>query len=202
MMQYQKIIAVLMTFLILLNVSACARSIQDDLQSSSEEAHEEQSEIKETESVLPNSWKVEQFVIAGFDKDGPGDFGRQVSLSNEEQAELLQLLDIESWESCEGIEHGLSVCLTVADKELQHFLSVQDAGEEGSVILLLDQTSGERWLYRHLNRQQNRQSNWRLGCKQNKKHEVRKQGESTRKLSPCSFCVDFPNRKIKTFQIV
>ena len=59
-----------------------------------EEAHEEQSEIKETESVLPNSWKVEQFVIAGFDKDGPGDFGRQVSLSNEEQAELLHLLGI------------------------------------------------------------------------------------------------------------
>ena len=91
---------------------------------------------------------MEQFVIAGFDKDGPGDFGRQVSLSDEEQAELLQLLDIESWEACEGIEHGLSVCLTVADKELQHFLSVQDEGEEGSVILLLDQTSGERWLYR------------------------------------------------------
>lgn len=127
MMRYQKIIAVLMTFLVLLNVSACARSIQDD---------------------LPNSWKMEQFVIAGFDKDGPGDFGRQVSLSDEEQAELLQLLDIESWESCEGIEHGLSVCLTVADKELQYFLSVQDEGEEGSVILLLDQTSGERWLYR------------------------------------------------------
>lgn len=148
MMRYQKIIAVLMTFLVLLNVSACARSIQDDLQSSSEEAHEEQSEVKEAESVLPNSWKVEQFVIAGFDKDGPGDFGRQVSLSGEEQAELLQLLDIESWESCEGIEYRLSVCLTVADKELQHFLSVQDAGEEGSVILLLDQTSGERWLYR------------------------------------------------------
>lgn len=148
MMRYQKIIAVLMTFLVLLNVSACARSIQNDLQSSSEEAHEKQSEVKETESVLPNSWKVEQFVIAGFDKDGPGDFGRQVSLSDEEQAELLQLLDIESWESCEGIEHGLPVCLTVADKELQHFLSVQDAGEEGSVILLLDQTSGERWLYR------------------------------------------------------
>lgn len=145
MMRYQKIIAVLMTFLVLLNVSACARSIQDDLQSSSEEAHEEQSEIRD---VLPNSWKMEQFVIAGFDKDGPGDFGRQVSLSDEEQAELLQLLDIESWESCEGIEHELSVCLTVADKELQHFLSVQDAGEEGSVILLLDQTSGERWLYR------------------------------------------------------
>ena len=148
MMQYQKIIAVLMTFLILLNVSACARSIQDDLQSSSEEAHEEQSEAKEAKSVLPNSWKMEQFVIAGFDKDGPSDFGRQVSLSNKEQAELLQLLDIESWEACEGIEHGLSVCLTVADKELQHFLSVQDAGEEGSVILLLDQTSGKRWLYR------------------------------------------------------
>lgn len=170
-----------MTFLILLNVSACARSIQDDLQSSSEEAHEEQSEVKEAESVLPNSWKMDQY---------------------EEQAELLQLLDIESWEACEGIEHELSVCLTVADKELQHFLSVQDAGEEGSIILLLDQTSGERWLYRHLNRQQNRQSNWRLGCKQNKKHEVRKQGESTRKLSPCSFCMDFPDRKIKTFQIV
>lgn len=148
MMRYQKIIAVLMTFFVLLNVSACARSIQHDLQSSSEEAHEEQSEVKEAESVLPNSWKVEQFVIAGFDKDDPGDFGRQVSLSGEEQAELLQLLDIESWESCEGIEHGLSVCLTVADKELQHFLSVQDAGEGGSVILLLDQTSGERWLYR------------------------------------------------------
>ena len=146
MMRYQKIVSVLMTFLVLLNVSACARSIQDDLQSSSEEAHEEQSEAKEAKSVLPNSWKMEQFVIAGFDKDGPGDFGRQVSLS--EQAELLQLLDIESWESCEGIEHGLSVCLTVADKELQHFLSVQDEGEEGSVILLLDQTSGERWLYR------------------------------------------------------
>lgn len=145
MMRYQKIIAVLMTFLVLLNVSACARSIQDDLQSSLEETHEEQSEIKD---VLPNSWKVEQFVIVGFDKDGPGDFGRQVSLSDEEKAELLQLLDIESWEACEGIEHGLSVCLTVADKELQHFLSVQDAGEEGSVILLLDQTSGERWLYR------------------------------------------------------
>lgn len=121
MMRYQKIIAVLMTFLVLLNVSACARSIQDDLQSSSEEAHEEQSEIRD---VLPNSWKMEQFVIAGFDKDGPGDFGRQVSLSDEEQAELLQLLDIESWEACEGIEHELSVCLTVADKELQHFLSV------------------------------------------------------------------------------
>lgn len=148
MMRYQKIVSVLMTFLVLLNVSACARSIQDDLQSSSEEAHEEQSEAKEAKSVLPNSWKMEQFVIAGFDKDGPGDFGRQVSLSDEEQAELLQLLDIESWESCEGIEHGLSVCLTVADKELQHFLSVQDAGEEGSVILLLDQTSGKRWLYR------------------------------------------------------
>ncbi|MBS5138509.1 MAG: hypothetical protein KHY90_09035 [Clostridium sp.] len=149
MMRYQKIIAVLMTFLVLLNVSACARTgIQDDLQSSSEEVHEEQSEVKEAESVLPNSWKMDQFVIAGFDKDGPGDFGRQVSLSDEEQAELLQLLDIESWESCEGIEHGLSVCLTVADKELQHFLSVQDAGEEGSVILLLDQTSDERWLYR------------------------------------------------------
>lgn len=136
-----------MTFLILLNVSACARSIQDDLQSSSEEAHEEQSEVKEAESVLPNSWKMDQY---------------------EEQAELLQLLDIESWEACEGIEHELSVCLTVADKELQHFLSVQDAGEEGSVILLLDQTSGERWLYRHLNRQQNRQSNWRLGSKTKK----------------------------------
>lgn len=143
-----KIIAVLMTFLILLNVSACARSIQDDLQSSSEETHEEQSEVKEAKSVLPNSWKMEQFVIAGFDKDGPDDFGRQVSLSGEEQAELLLLLDIESWEACEGIEHELSVCLTVADKELQHFLSVRDAGEEGSVILLLDQTSGERWLYR------------------------------------------------------
>lgn len=147
-MQYQKIVVVLMTFLVLLNVSACTRSIQDDLQSSSEKVHEEQSEAKEAKSVLPNSWKMEQFVIAGFDKDGPSDFGRQVSLSNKEQAELLQLLDIESWESCEGIEHGLSVCLTVADKELQHFLSVQDAGEEGSVILLLDQTSGERWLYR------------------------------------------------------
>mgnify|MGYP000327944699 CR=1 FL=1 len=58
MMRYQKIIAVLMTFLVLLNVSACARSVQDDLQSSSEEAHEEQSEIKETESILPNSWKL------------------------------------------------------------------------------------------------------------------------------------------------
>ena len=112
MMRYQKIVSVLMTFLVLLNVSACARSIQDDLQSSSEEAHEEQSEVKEAKSVLPNSWKMEQFVIAGFDKDGPGDFGRQVSLSDEEQAELLQLLDIESWEACEGIEHGLSVCLT------------------------------------------------------------------------------------------
>ena len=76
MMRYQKIVAVLMTFLVLLNVSACARSIQDDLQSSSEEAHEEQSEVKEAKSVLPNSWKMEQFVIAGFDKDGPGDFGR------------------------------------------------------------------------------------------------------------------------------
>ena len=67
MMRYQKIVAVLMTFLVLLNVSACARSIQDDLQSSSEETHEEQSEVKEAKSVLPNSWKMEQFVIAVFD---------------------------------------------------------------------------------------------------------------------------------------
>ena len=43
-----------MTFLILLNVSACTRSIQDDLQSSSEEVNEEQSEAKEAKTVLPN----------------------------------------------------------------------------------------------------------------------------------------------------
>lgn len=58
MMRYQKIVSVLMTFLVLLNVSACARSIQDDLQSSSEEAHEEQSEAKEAKSILqiPGRW--------------------------------------------------------------------------------------------------------------------------------------------------
>ena len=59
MMRYQKIVAVLMTFLVLLNVSACARTgIQDDLQSSRKKRMRNKVKLKKQNLFcqIPGRW--------------------------------------------------------------------------------------------------------------------------------------------------
>lgn len=96
---------------------------------------------------LSNSWQTEDFVIAGFSKDGPGDFGYQARLTSEEQKQLSSLLQTDSWQEAEPVEHGLSSVLDLCDEEENRFLSVYDGGDLGALIGLRDEESGESWLF-------------------------------------------------------
>ena len=92
---------------------------------------------------LSNSWQTEDFVIAGFSKDGPGDFGYQARLTPEEQKQLSSLLQTDSWQEAEPVEHGLSSVLDLCNEEENRFLSVYNGGALGALIGLRDEESGD-----------------------------------------------------------
>ena len=97
--------------------------------------------------VFYNSWRLEDFVIAGFSKDGPGDFGYQARLTAEEQQQLSRLLQTDSWQEAEPVEHGLSSVLDLRDQEGRRYLSVYDGAQLGALISLRDEETGESWLF-------------------------------------------------------
>lgn len=97
---------------------------------------------------MPNGWSIDDFVVAGFDKDGPGDFGYRTSLSEDEIKSLPKLLDLSEWQKLTNPpEYGLSVCLSLSDSEIERFLYVLDGVEGKAVIKLVSQYSAEVFLY-------------------------------------------------------
>ena len=70
-----------------------------------------------TTTLLPNGWDAADFTVLLFDKYGPMDGASPVTLTDEEQKELLNLLDISSWEpsdEADAPQHGLTPWLTDA----------------------------------------------------------------------------------------
>ena len=99
------------------------------------------------ETLLPNGWDLADFTQAGFDKDGPGDLGLRVPLTGEEEARLAGLLQPENWQEAQPVERGISPCLTLLDQEGGRQLVTAEDPELGTLILLREEGSDERWLY-------------------------------------------------------
>lgn len=99
------------------------------------------------ETLLPNGWDLADFTQAGFDKDGPGDLGLRVPLTGEEEARLAGLLQPENWQEAQPAERGISPCLTLLDQEGGRQLVTAEDPELGTLILLREEGSDERWLY-------------------------------------------------------
>lgn len=97
---------------------------------------------------LPNGWRMDDFVVAGFDKDGPGDFGYRAFLSEDEIKSLSELLDLSEWQELTNPpEYGLTVCLSLSDSDLERIMYVQDGVDGKAVIKLIDRETGESFLY-------------------------------------------------------
>lgn len=97
--------------------------------------------------VLPNGWPLEDFTVAGFDKDGPGDFGYQVTLTTEEQNKIAELLEVESWQELSSpIEHGAAACLQLSNGSGK-FLFIMGSGDIGTVVKAQCQDTGESTVF-------------------------------------------------------
>lgn len=101
-------------------------------------------------TFVPNAdgWSLSDFTVAGFDKDGPGDFGYRVSLSDDEIQSLPELLDPAEWSEFTDLpEYGLTVCLILSDPEGRRLLYVLDGVDGKAVIKLSDPDTGESVVY-------------------------------------------------------
>ena len=103
-----------------------------------------------TTTLLPGGWDAADFTVLLFDKYGPMDGASPVTLTDEEQKELLNLLDISSWEpfdEADAPQHGLTPWLTLSAED-GRTLIVWDGAETGKTLFTLQETEeGERFRY-------------------------------------------------------
>ena len=85
---------------------------------------------------LPNGWQAGDFVMAGFDRDSPGDLGYRVTMDEQQLARFAGLLQLESWQELEApAQHGLNNCISVTDGA-GRVVAVLEGGGLGAVIIL------------------------------------------------------------------
>ena len=144
---------ILLVLLFVLAATACgngaappAETSMSSQQGSGSSGDTEVSEGQEG-TLLPNGWKTEDFVVAGFSKDGPGDFGYKALLTEEEQKNLSDLLELESWEEAQPPEHGLTDVLSLSDEAEERFLIVYDGQDLGTLVDLRETSTGKTWLF-------------------------------------------------------
>ena len=103
-----------------------------------------------TTTLLPGGWDAADFTVLLLDKYGPMDGASPVTLTDEEQKELLNLLDISSWEpfdEADAPQHGLTSWLTLSAED-GRTLIVWDGAETGKTLFTLQETEeGERFRY-------------------------------------------------------
>ena len=103
-----------------------------------------------TTTLLPGGWDAADFTVLLLDKYGPMDGASPVTLTDEEQKELLSLLDISSWEpfdEADAPQHGLTPWLTLSAED-GRTLIVWDGAETGKTLFTLQETEeGERFRY-------------------------------------------------------
>lgn len=93
-------------------------------------------------TLLPNGWDAADFTVLSFDKYGPMDGASPVTLTDEEQRELLSLLDIGSWEEfdpADSPQHGLTPWLVLSAEDGRTFI-VWDGAETGKTLFTLQGT--------------------------------------------------------------
>ena len=148
-------IAFLSMMLALLMISGCApQGPEEKAQESSSLLVQESSTASIQESSdtvsheLPDGWELSDFTVAGFDKEGPGDFGYRAFLSESELRSLPDLLDLSGWrELSDPPEYGLTVVLSLADPDLERFLYVMDGGDNKTIIKLSGSDGEESFVY-------------------------------------------------------
>lgn len=101
-------------------------------------------------TLLPNGWDAADFTVQLFDKYGPMDGASPVTLTNDEQKELLSLLNINSWEPFDvedSPQHGLTPWLILSAED-GRTLIIWDGAETGKTFFTLQETEeSERFLY-------------------------------------------------------
>ncbi len=99
-----------------------------------------------TTTLLPGGWDAADFTVLLFDKYGPMDGASPVTLTDEEQKELFNLLDISSWEpfdEADAPQHGLTPWLTLSAED-GRTLIVWDGAETGKTLFTLPGNRGGR----------------------------------------------------------
>ena len=87
---------------------------------------------------LPNGWNLKDFTIAGFDKEGPGDFGYRVTLNEDQLSRFCELMDVEKWQEFNTpIERGVWICLRMADEGMERTIAIAEDYEFGTIIIIL-----------------------------------------------------------------
>ena len=81
------------------------------------------------------------FTVAGFDKDGPSDFGFKAALDSDEFSSFAAMMHTDKWNVLENPpEHGSTVLLQMADSDINNIMYVLDGGELGTIIKIVSQT--------------------------------------------------------------
>ena len=112
-----------------------------------QEPAQSQMEVATPQEEMPVERPVTEFTIAGFDKEGPGDFGYQTVLTAQEETDLTELLDMGNWERVEDPpQRGFTCHLAMANSDMSKYLWVMD-GEDFGTFIRIDKQDGSSVLY-------------------------------------------------------
>ena len=119
-----------------LRLAAKVTDSDEQMQDSSTSSEHQNNDIVSYE--LPNGWNLQDFTIAGFDKEGPGDFGYLVTMNEEQLSRFCELMDVEKWQEFNTpIERGVWICLRMADEGMERTIAIAEDYEFGTIIIIL-----------------------------------------------------------------